>query len=340
MGRVEGKTAIVTGASQGLGRAAALMLAREGARVVVSDVREVEGAQTRDAIVANGGEAIFLRHDVSSEDDWAAVMKAAAKHFGAPDVLVNNAGVLFSSKIEETPLEKWRWLMSINCDGVFLGTKHAINAMKDRGGSIVNFSSVAGLVGLPNISAYCASKGAVTLFTKAAALECAEAGYSIRVNSIHPGGICLKFVAIKKRTASGARASRRRIKFPLNAEIFVHANGAALVGLGPDHYYSAGVASGMWAARAWNERGVDRSRADEGACCKPAPFSPPPRPGVRADAGRVGACLRTGGGASGFLAGHAALHGLRGCRRWLEFVGWRRTGHIRDALGSWGGVGA
>lgn len=189
MGRVEGKIAIVTGASQGLGRAAALMLAREGARVVVTDVREAEGAQTRDAILASGAKAIFARHDVACEDDWSEVMDATAKQFGAPDVLVNNAGVLFSSKVEETPLEKWRWLMSINCDGVFLGTKHAISAMKDRGGSIINFSSVAGLVGLPNISAYCASKGAVTLFTKAAALECAEAGYSIRVNSIHPGGI-------------------------------------------------------------------------------------------------------------------------------------------------------
>lgn len=189
MARVEGKTAIVTGASQGLGRAAALMLAREGARVIVTDVHEAGGAQTRDAIVASGGEAIFLRHDVASEDDWIAVMTAAVEQFGAPNVLVNNAGVLFSSKIEETPLEKWRWLMSINCDGVFLGTKHAIGAMKDRGGSIINLSSVAGLVGLPDISAYCASKGAVALFTKAAALECAKAGYAIRVNSIHPGGI-------------------------------------------------------------------------------------------------------------------------------------------------------
>lgn len=189
MGRVEGKTAIVTGASQGLGRAAAEMLAREGACVVLTDVREAEGAQTREAIVAGGGKAVFVRHDVASEDDWGAVIKAANEHFGRLDVLVNNAGVLFSSKIEETPLEKWRWLMSVNCDGVFLGTKHAIGAMKDRGGSIINLSSVAGLVGLPDISAYCASKGAVALFTRAAALECAQAGYPIRVNSIHPGGI-------------------------------------------------------------------------------------------------------------------------------------------------------
>lgn len=189
MGRVEGKVAIVTGAALGLGRAAALMLAREGARIVVADMREAEGQETCDAILAGGGKAIFVRHDVASENDWIALIEAAAKAFGGLDVLVNNAGVLFSSKIEETPLEKWRWLMSINCDGVFLGAKHAIAAMKHRGGSIINLSSVAGLVGLPDISAYCASKGAVALFTKAAALECAEAGYAIRINSIHPGGI-------------------------------------------------------------------------------------------------------------------------------------------------------
>lgn len=189
MKRVEGKTAIVTGAALGLGRASALMLAREGARLVLTDVREAEGAKLRDEIAAAGGEAIFVRHDVASEADWISVMTATLERFGGVDVLVNNAGVLFSSKIEETPLEKWRWLMSVNCDGVFLGVKHAIGAMKDHGGSIINLSSVAGLVGLPDISAYCASKGAVALLTKAAALECARARYAIRVNSIHPGGI-------------------------------------------------------------------------------------------------------------------------------------------------------
>lgn len=209
MKRVEGKTAIVTGAALGLGRASALMLAREGARVVLTDVREVDGAKVRDEIVAGGGEAIFVRHDVASEADWIAVMETALERFGSVDVLVNNAGVLLSSKIEETPLDKWRWLMSINCDGVFLGVKHAIRAMKDRGGSIINLSSVAGLVGLPDISAYCASKGAVALFTKAAALECAKAGYAIRVNSIHPGGIWTPMleVFVGKRGEPGADAA-------------------------------------------------------------------------------------------------------------------------------------
>jgi 3(or 17)beta-hydroxysteroid dehydrogenase len=189
MNRVRGKIALVTGAALGLGRAAALMLAREGARVVVTDVKDKEGAAVADEIVAGGGEAMFMAHDVADADAWRRVINATVSRFGGLDILVNNAGVLLSSKIEETPLEKWRWLMSINCDGVFLGTKHAIAAMKDRGGSIINLSSVAGLVGLPDISAYCASKGAVALFTKAAALECARAGHKIRVNSIHPGGI-------------------------------------------------------------------------------------------------------------------------------------------------------
>jgi NAD(P)-dependent dehydrogenase (short-subunit alcohol dehydrogenase family) len=189
MGRVQGKVALVTGAGMGLGRAAALMLAREGARVVVTDVKEMEGRDTVEAIIASGGEAMFLRQDVTSEADWKDVVSGAIRRFGKLDILVNNAGVLFAASVEETSLEQWRSLMSVNCDGVFLGTKHAIAAMKDKGGSIINLSSVAGLVGLANLGAYNASKGAVRLFTKAAALECAKQGGRVRVNSIHPGGI-------------------------------------------------------------------------------------------------------------------------------------------------------
>jgi 3(or 17)beta-hydroxysteroid dehydrogenase len=189
MGRVEGKVALVTGAGMGLGRAAALMLAREGACVVITDVREKEGRDTADAIVESGAEAMFIRQDVSIEADWKDVVASTLRRFGKLDILVNNAGVLFAGSVGETTLEQWRSLMAVNCDGVFLGTKHAIAAMKDKGGSIINISSVAGLVGLPNLGAYNASKGAVRLFTKAAALECAKDGGRIRVNSIHPGGI-------------------------------------------------------------------------------------------------------------------------------------------------------
>ncbi|MGD9965171.1 MAG: glucose 1-dehydrogenase [Hyphomonadaceae bacterium] len=189
MGRVSGKVALVTGAGLGLGRAAALMLAREGARVAVTDVNEPAGRAAAEAIKKAGGDAIFIRQDVSSEADWSDAIASTLSRFGKLDIVVNNAGVLFSASLEDTSLDQWRRLMAINCDGVFLGTKHAIAAMKNTGGSIINLSSAAGLVGLPNLGAYSASKGAVRLFTKAAALECAKAGGRIRVNSIHPGGI-------------------------------------------------------------------------------------------------------------------------------------------------------
>lgn len=189
MGRVQGKVAIVTGAGMGLGRAAALMLAKEGARVVATDIKEEAGRETAEAIIEAGGEAMFIRHDVSNESEWSEVIASTRRRFGKLDILVNNAGVLFSAGVEETSLEQWRWLMSVNLEGVFLGTKHAMAAMKEKGGSIINLSSVAGLVGLPNLGAYNASKGAVRLFSKAAALECAKAGGRVRVNTIHPGGI-------------------------------------------------------------------------------------------------------------------------------------------------------
>lgn len=187
MDRVAGKTAIVTGASSGIGRATCMILAREGAKVVLTDIQDSEGRAVAEEIITAGGEAIFIHHDVASEEDWTNVMDAAKRRFGGVDVLVNNAGVLFNAGVEETTLEHWRWLMSVNCDGVFLGTRAAIGAMKGRGGSIINISSIAGLVGFERLSAYGASKGAVRAFTKAAAIEHAKA--RIRINSVHPGGI-------------------------------------------------------------------------------------------------------------------------------------------------------
>ncbi len=192
MNRVLGKVGIVTGAGGAIGRAIALLMAKEGAKVTISDTHEVNGKEVAAEIKRGGGEALFVKHDVTREADWREVIRATLDRFGKLDILVNNAGVMLWKNIEDTSLEEWRWVLGVNLDGVFLGTKYAIGVMKKSGGgSIINISSVAGLVGTLDTSAYHASKGGVRIFTKAAALECSKAGYdhNIRVNSVHPGVI-------------------------------------------------------------------------------------------------------------------------------------------------------
>ncbi|HVP79592.1 MAG TPA: glucose 1-dehydrogenase [Thermodesulfobacteriota bacterium] len=192
MNRVLGKVGIVTGGGGAIGRAIALLLAQEGAKVTISDTDEVRGKRVAEEIKGGGGEALFVKHDVTREGDWKEVVRTTLGRFGKLDILVNNAGVMLWKNIENTSLEEWRWLMGVNLEGVFLGTKHAMESMKPTGGgSIVNISSVAGLVGTLDTSAYHASKGGVRLFSKAAAFECSKAGYNynIRVNSVHPGVI-------------------------------------------------------------------------------------------------------------------------------------------------------
>lgn len=192
MDRVKNKIAIVTGGAVGIGRAEALLLAREGASITVTDLDEAGAEKTAAEIRSEGGRAIHLRHDVSVESDWDKVIARTLKEFGRLDVLVNNAGVIIYKKIEDTSLSDWRRLMSVNLDGVFLGTKAAIAAMKKTGGgSIINIASVAALIANPDAAAYHASKGGVRAFSKAAAVECSRAGYNynIRVNSIYPGVI-------------------------------------------------------------------------------------------------------------------------------------------------------
>ena len=192
MERVRGKVVIVTGAAGGLGRAIASLLASEGAKVVMTDINEADGRAACEGARKSGGEALFIRHDASSESDWKEAIRSTVERFGRLDVLVNCAGVFLASSIAETTLEKWRWLMSINLDGVFLGTKYAAEAMKrNGGGAIINISSVGGIVGTANAAAYAASKGGVRLLTKAAAIEYSKAcrDYNIRVNSVHPGVI-------------------------------------------------------------------------------------------------------------------------------------------------------
>lgn len=191
MGRTDGKVAIVTGAARGIGTASAKALAAEGARVLATDLIEDEGEAVAAEIQAAGGEAVFARHDVTDEGDWERVTALAAERFGGLDVLVNNAGVApAGGPLEDLSLDDWRRTLAIDLDSVFLGCKHAIRTMKTNGGgSIVNISSIMGIVGWPNSADYNAAKGGVRLLTKVAALECAEAGYGIRVNSVHPGFI-------------------------------------------------------------------------------------------------------------------------------------------------------
>jgi 3(or 17)beta-hydroxysteroid dehydrogenase len=189
-GRVEGKTVIVTGAASGIGRADALVLAREGARVVITDLNEDAGRALEKEI---GDSALFVRHDISSEDDWKAVITAAEGRFGRISGLVNNAGVLLMASIEDTTIDQWRRINSVNSEGYFLGCKHGVAAMKAGGGSIVNMSSVAAW-GLPFAAAYSASKGAVAALTNSVAIHCRGAGYRIRCNSIHPDGVLTPMV--------------------------------------------------------------------------------------------------------------------------------------------------
>lgn len=188
--RFKDKVVVVTGAGSGIGRAIAQAFGREGACVVVTDINEEGGRETLNSITGKSGQGIFLKHDVSEESSWVAAMKATLEAYGALDVLVNNAGVALGGPIADMTLEDWRWVMSINLDGAFLGVKHGIRTMRDLGGgAIVNISSASGIVGRPLSGAVSASKGGVRLLTKSAALECAARGYRIRVNSVHPGGV-------------------------------------------------------------------------------------------------------------------------------------------------------
>ena len=195
MNSVENKVALVTGAARGIGAATAKLLALAGAQVVATDLADTGSNETVVAINSMGGEAIYAKHDVTNEGDWEAVMKRTRDQFGGLDILVNNAGVLLSKRLEATTLEEFENVVNPNLLGVFLALKHAIPLLKERaadapvGASIVNLSSIAGLVGAPGEALYSMTKGGVRLLSKSAALECAALGYRIRVNSVHPGVI-------------------------------------------------------------------------------------------------------------------------------------------------------
>ena len=202
MGRLDGKVAIVTGGAAGLGRADAIALAREGARVVITDVAEVEGRQLAGELNAKrAGSALFLTQDVRDEARWQEVVAETVKQFGGLHILVNNAGVVKIATPESCTLEEFRFQNAVMSEGVFLGCKAAIGAIKaSGGGSIINMSSVASHLGYPVYFAYSAAKGAVRSMTKSIAVHCQMNKYNIRCNSIHAGAIDTAMVRESTRT--------------------------------------------------------------------------------------------------------------------------------------------
>jgi NAD(P)-dependent dehydrogenase (short-subunit alcohol dehydrogenase family) len=187
--RVRGKTALVTGAAQGIGQAAAVALAREGARVLLTDLNGEGALAAAPAIDAEIGEgtAFAIRHEVTSEVDWKAAIAYAGEALGGLSVLVNNAGIAQLGSVEDLSLEEWRRRMSVNADSVFLGCKYALPLMREhQPGSIINLSSIAGLIASHNFAVYNASKAAVWLLSKSVALHCARNDWKIRCNSVHP----------------------------------------------------------------------------------------------------------------------------------------------------------
>jgi NAD(P)-dependent dehydrogenase (short-subunit alcohol dehydrogenase family) len=201
MGQIDGKVAYITGGASGIGAACARVLAREGGRVVITDLDDAAGQ----ALAAElGAAALFLHQDVTEEAAWPGLIASAERHFGRLDIMVANAGIAVFGSALEMSLAEWRRQTAVNLDGVFLSVKHAVPAMRRAGGgSIVLMSSIAGLRGSPNLAGYSATKGAVRLFAKSMALECAYAGDNIRVNSVHPGIIVTPLWAKAARPEGG-----------------------------------------------------------------------------------------------------------------------------------------
>ena len=215
------KIALISGGARGIGGAISEAMCAAGAKVVISDLLQ-EGENKASELNDKGYQASFKIHDVTVEAEWNKIVSYCSETYGCLDILVNNAGIYFPKSIEETSLEEWKQMFSVNVEGVFLGTKAGIPEIKKRSmqressGSIINLSSVAGLVGSPNHGAYSATKGAVRLFTKSTALECASLEYNIRVNSIHPGVIDTKMGSqvvntIMEETGTGDNEARAQV---------------------------------------------------------------------------------------------------------------------------------
>jgi 3(or 17)beta-hydroxysteroid dehydrogenase len=201
VGRVEGKVAIVTGAASGLGAADARMLAREAARMVLTDVNEAAGSALAKAL-----DALFVRQDMADEASWPALVERVLQRYERLDVLVNNAGIAVVADVEHTTTEVWRRTLAVHLDGTFFGCRAAIPAMKaSGGGSIINMSSTAALVGIPPFFAYSAAKGGIRSMTKAIAIHCRTRKNGIRCNSVHPGSIDTPMVQAALSETRGIR---------------------------------------------------------------------------------------------------------------------------------------
>ncbi|WP_428630126.1 glucose 1-dehydrogenase [Sphingopyxis sp.] len=195
MKRFEGKTVLITGAARGIGLAAAEQFASEGAAVTITDIDEGEAVDAAERLRQTGLDVEARRQDVTDETEWTEVIGAIVAARGNLDILVNNAGAAFLKTVEETSVDDWRRLMAINLESVFLGTRTAITAMKEKGGVIVNVASIAANIAEPLFPAYNATKAGVAMFTKAAAVNCARQGWPVRINSLHPGYCETKLVA-------------------------------------------------------------------------------------------------------------------------------------------------
>lgn len=210
MRKLDGKVALISGGARGQGAAEARTFADEGAKVVFGDVRDAEGKQVEETIRAGGGAGVYVHLDVASEPDWRSAVQLTTDRFGKLDILINNAAIVIPRvAIEERTVEEWDRVMAVNARGVFLGTKHAIPAMRRAGGgSIVNISSIAGIgQSLHQEPAYAASKGAVRIFTKVTASQ--HAKDRIRCNSVHPGPVDTEML---HSAISDPEALRRRLE--------------------------------------------------------------------------------------------------------------------------------
>lgn len=215
MGKLDSRIAVVTGAARGIGAAICEALVDEGAAIVATDVRDEEGEALAARLREGGARAAYRYQDVTDEDGWEEICEWAKSEFGGLDIVVNNAGIVIAGTIEKLSFADWRRTMAVNLDAVFLGTRAGVRHITRRGGSIVNISSIEGIVGNEYVPAYNASKGGVRLLTKSAARYCAARDESIRVNSVHPGYVGTALVEDALPNLPGDFSERTMVRIPM-----------------------------------------------------------------------------------------------------------------------------